>query len=148
MTNTTPQTTIYKGDDVHAYTTQAQQVVKNISKTLSEPISHHDFNKILQEFETKYGIKPAYSNFTTVFRDGYIIDHELPGLNSAAMLKVLWDNIKNFNDASLYKHFEETLDQISLTCIQGITHRLLVDYVAIVGPNGVHSLLDVGSINE
>ena len=63
------------------------------------------------------------------FRNGYILDPELPKVNSAMILVLIWDQIKD--DTVLCKHFSETLKQIGNTCIQGISHRLIIDYVAL-----------------
>ena len=68
-------------------------------------------------------------NMRRVFRNGFIQDPQLPGLNTAVMLLELWKLIKGSEDGR--KHFKETLDWIGGTCIQGVTHRVFIDYVAI-----------------
>lgn len=135
---TTPQQNnikIYLGDDIHAYTHQVNQTVRTHLAGQSQsqsatPITELDLQLILTELEKQFGPKPAYANIRNVSRNGKIIDPEVADLNITLVLKILWNKIKELNDSSTYRHFNETLDQIGMTCIQGISHRIFIDYIA------------------
>ena len=131
---------IYLGYDIHAYT-------KIIKPMLGKYISYIDnkygnilsdaknWEKLICELKNKYGNKVAIFNIQKNYKHGKIVDPDLPGLNIAILLLALWDIIKKINDISIYRHFGETLDCISNTCIQGISHRLFYDYVIFCNDN-------------
>ena len=122
----------YAGENVHAYTT----FIKNnlhlyLPRLLENHLTDDEFKTIISEMETKFGFKPAFNNLKQHFRQGKIVDPEIPDLNSAILLKLIWEKLKNLQDYSMFNHFNETLDQIGMTCIQGCSHRLFGDYIAI-----------------
>lgn len=128
---------IYLGYDIHAYTQQVKDIAHYHQARLEKHygtnrVDEAEFNKIMHEMERTYGHKVAFQNIRNLYRDGVISDPHVPGLNSALVLRALWDKVKEINEYSTYNHFNETLDQISSTCIQGVTHRLFIDYVCIV----------------
>lgn len=137
---TTPQQDnikIYLGDDIHAYTHQVNQTVRTHLAEQSQSqsqsatsITELDLQLILTELEQQFGPKPAYANIRNVSRNGKIIDPEVSDLNITLVLKIVWNKIKELNDPSTFRHFNETLDQIGMTCIQGISHRIFIDYIA------------------
>jgi hypothetical protein len=87
---------------------------------------------LLTELRQRYGNKRALQNMQSRFRHGWIKDPDLPALNSSILLRAVWDKVKEKDDDSMYQHFGETLDTIGGTCIQGVSHRLFLDYVAIM----------------
>ena len=123
------RTPIYAGYDIHAYTSQLQKM--GITTFSNGMLSETAFRDILGEMEKTLGPKPAYVNFRNVYRAGFITDPELPHINVALVLETVWKRVKHLNDPSIYIYFSETLDQIGMTCIQGISHRLYMDYQAL-----------------
>ena len=126
---------IYKGPDIHAYTSQVREMVDiympEVYEKYGDKLSREELENLLLEFEKKFGPKVTYSNIRNNFHNGRIFDKDVPKLNCAILLKVIWEILNEKNDASLYKHFDETLNQICSTCIQGISFRLFLDYVAL-----------------
>lgn len=120
---------VYLGTDIHAYTHQMNQIKPS---TQSDPISDMEFQSILKDMQQVYGSKVAFTNLKNVYRQGFILDPEVPHTNFALILKQLWMKLRDLNEDSAYKHFGETLDQIGMTCIQGVTHRLMIDHHAFV----------------
>jgi hypothetical protein len=117
--------------DVHDYTIFIQKNFKNYLPLLtSVTINDDEFFSIINELFNKYGPKNTYNNLKINYHHGQINDPEIPGLNSAILLKIIWETLKNINDPSMFKHFNETLDQIGMTCIQGISHRLFNDFIS------------------
>lgn len=132
--NVTRSSTIWNGLNIHSYTPQVNEIshqyMPNLVATYGERLSTEEFSSILEEMNRIYGNKVTYSNLRNVFRDGCIRDPEVPGMNFALVLKATWEKVKT--DPSLTRHFGETLDDIGSLCIQGVTHRLFIDYVALV----------------
>jgi hypothetical protein len=120
---------VYLGTDIHAYTHQMNQIKPS---TQSDPISDMEFQSILQDMQQVYGSKAAFTNLKNVYRQGFILDPEVPHTNFALILQQLWMKLRDLNEDSAYRHFGETLDQIGMTCIQGVTHRLMIDHHAFV----------------
>ena len=123
------RTPIYAGYDIHAYTSQLQKM--GITAFSDGVLSETAFRDILEEMEKTLGPKPAYVNFRNVYRAGFITDPELPHINVALVLETVWKRVTQLDDPSIYRYFSETLDQIGMTCIQGISHRLYMDYQAL-----------------
>ena len=122
---------VYTNDNVHSYTQYIRQVLPTFSNyELHKELLYEEFLEVLNELHKFYGLKVTYDNFRNTYRNGFIIDPEVPGLNSAIVLKLLWDQLKKLNEPSAFRHFNETLDQIGTTCIQGISHRLFLDFLA------------------
>jgi len=123
-------TTIYQGYDVHAYTPHMRELVATHRETFLGPVPAATFEALLGELETRYGPQPAYANLREVYREGHILDPDLPTINVARILQVVWTNLQDKPDPSAYEHFRETLAHIDKTCVQGISHRLLMDFFA------------------
>lgn len=123
----------YLGYDIHAYTQQINALVKSMPSDLfNVTVSDAEFLKTLDEMKQRYGDKPAFANFKNVFQHNAIIDPQISNINIALVLVRLWNKVNELNEPSTYKHFSETLDQIGHTCIQGVSHRLLMDYNVFV----------------
>lgn len=131
----------YKGYNVHAYTKDIRRVLPRWLPIISEVVGnassldHREFARLLIDIQRRLGNKPALQNIRKAYnpraRPPGIRDPDLPGLDSALLLKAVWVLVQETNDASVYGHFAETLDQIGNTCMQGITHRLFGDFVAL-----------------
>lgn len=125
---------INQGTDIHAYTIQFQTILDEVQETLKHYdlcIHDEEFEELISVMKNKYGNKPAFNNIQRSYSNGRIIDPQLPGLNIALLLKVLWLLLCEVNDESIYAHFQETLDMIGETCIQGVSHRLCYDYIVL-----------------
>jgi len=121
---------IYHGNNVHAYTRQIHSLLPHyLQKLVKEKLELTEWEGLVAQLHHHYGNHKAIMNMRRVFRNGFIQDPQLPGLNTAVMLLELWKLIKGSEDGR--KHFKETLDWIGGTCIQGVTHRVFIDYVAI-----------------
>lgn len=121
---------VYRGYDVHAYTSQIAQAC-GADTTLTGELTDEVFQSLLGDLERRLGPKPAYQNFRQHYRAGAIRDPELPGVNVAVLLQKVWERVQRAADESMQRHFAETLDDIGMTCIQGISHRLFLDYQAL-----------------
>jgi hypothetical protein len=121
---------IYLGTDIHAYTNQINEIAAHTM--VSHSVPNEAFELILTQMHNKYGHKEVFQNLRNVFRQGSIIDPQVPHINFAFILKQLWEKLVQLNEDSAFDHFGETLDQIGMTCIQGVTHRLLIDHHAFV----------------
>ena len=131
---------IYKGYNIHAYTSDISEAVRSsylfIVQHWGDYVHERTFNRIIAELNDFFGPKPVYDNLRSAYdiKAGTIHDPQVPKLNAAVLLEALWLTLKRINDPSTYAHFNETLNQIGTTCIQGITHRLFIDYMCIVHP--------------
>jgi len=128
---------IWHGPNIHAYTrdirSQLQPLINELNDQYGSTIFKDEFDMILEEMQICYGgHKVAFSNMRNNYnaKSGMISDVDLPGLNVAILLQAVWNKVKSLNDPSITQHFGETLDQISATCPQGISHRLYGDYIA------------------
>ena len=132
-----PSPRIYVGDNIHSYSYQIRSMFHtyNQDKCMEGVLDQQEWSLLLRDLQMHYGQKAAIFNFSRNFIGGFITDPDVPGLNAAKLLKILWNQIKEVNEPSLYSFFGETLDQISNTCIQGISHRLFIDYVALNSPD-------------
>ena len=120
---------IYLGYDVHAYTHQMNFVAESYQSQFQGELSNNEFEMIIQELQEAYGPKVTYMNLRQVFRNGSIVDPQVPCINVAIVLKTVWCKVKT-SEQSLKSYFNQTLDDIGMTCIQGISHRLLIDFIA------------------
>lgn len=120
---------IYHGDNIHAYTSDIiSSVLPSVTSIFNDIITDHQFQCVIDDLRQMYGEKEALSNMQRHFHNGRICDPELPKFNSALLLKHILAYLRQ--TPNLHDHFRETLDQISNTCIQGISHRLLMDWLA------------------
>jgi hypothetical protein len=142
-------------NDVHAHTAALQQTITAANAELDaqgciERMGAIDFEVLMHEIEDEFGPgMPAFANIRNLFRLGCaegrgggggdvgaaarIRDPDLPGLDIARLLQGLWLKRqvwqqRNPADQSLHNHLRETFQDISTTCLQGVSHRLLVDY--------------------
>lgn len=121
---------IYNGYNIHNYTKQIIDIIpKYFGNIVYGKINNKKWNNILIEIKKTIPNYQTIQNINKNFKNGYIIDPELPKINIAIILVLIWEQIKN--DTILCKHFSETLQQIGNTCIQGISHRLIIDYIAM-----------------
>lgn len=144
------------GRNVHSYSTQ----IKNISKKI---FISSKYNKALPEEEWKFLIedisrvletkkKPkaeaALANIRKLCLNGkgYIHDKDVPNTNAAVILKELWSFIK----MKLYHPslLLTSLEEINSTCVQGVTHRIICEYIAARGDILFHVLKDMGFSNR
>lgn len=126
---------IWHGVNIHAYTHQINQMVSKyvpeLTQKYGKKVEQLEFNELLEQLEKTYGSKVTYSNLRKVYKNGWIVDPQVRSMNSAILLKAVWEKVKDKGDESIYRHFSETLDEIGATCIQGVSFRLFIDYVAL-----------------
>lgn len=121
---------MYKGYNIHNYTKEIITIIpKYFGKNVYKKVTILEWKNVLSDICKKIPRCRALQNMNKNFKNGFIIDPELPKINSAMILILIWDKVKNNN--ILCKHFTETLKDIGNTCIQGISHRLIIDYIAI-----------------
>ena len=120
---------VYHGTNIHAYTPQIKQtILDEFKNTKQEPLSEAQLAQLWTELTTRFPRHPAVANIQRVTKNGIIIDPQLPPLNFLQLLWELWDQVKKEEQ---FQHFRETLDQIGQTCIQGVTHRIFIDWRAL-----------------
>ena len=122
----------YKGYDIHAYTEIIKKQINNhFDEKYYKPIDNISWNSLISELHLKFpDKKKSLVNICNYYKNGYLLDPQLPKVNIAIILLEIFNFIKTNNN--LINHFRETLEQIGTTCIQGISHRLIIDYIAIV----------------
>jgi hypothetical protein len=123
----------YLGYDVHSYTAVFHAQLPSILATLpQDKVTLQELDLLIDRMTMWYGPKVAFLNIRQSYDPQVcmIVDPHLPGLDSAIVLRQLCNHLQAQQDPSLFHHFGETLDDIGMTCRQGITHRLLVDYLA------------------
>lgn len=122
----------YHGYNVHDYTQKMRQISQELPphhmRILVEPSI---FSNCMREMRALYGNKVALHNMSTQYTNGWIRDRDLPGVNVAAVVIDLWTLLNRSQEPTLFAHFSETLDTIGATCIQGISHRIIWDYITI-----------------
>lgn len=125
----------WRGANIHKYAAETDAAIRkhtpDLYKQFGTTLRTQEFETILRELRNFYGPKVTYGNLRKVFRNGVIHDPEVPSVNCAVLLKAVWHELKLKNDASLFKHFDETLNQIGATCLAGISIRLSMDYIAL-----------------
>lgn len=123
----------YLGYDVHSYTEVFRSQLPSILTHLPrDKVTLQELDHLIDTMMLWYGPKPAFLNIRQSYdlETCMIADPHLPGLDSAIVLRQLCNHLHAQQNPSLFHHFGETLDDIGMTCRQGITHRLLVDYLA------------------
>ena len=107
----------YKGYDVHQYTPLFKELIVDITFLNDSEI---DIN-IIENLKCSNVVK---TNIISKLTDNKLIDLDLHNnINFIHLLKYLIDNHEEL--------LEETLNEIGNTCIQGITHRLLMLYFSL-----------------
>jgi hypothetical protein len=122
---------VYRGSDIHSYTEIIKHIV-NVRYTEEEwtaPILTKDLNELFAELDIQYSKKDAIENIKRHIENNSLCDPQVGHVNFLKILLELWTYTKQ---KSLYEYFEETLHEIGNTCIQGISHRLLMDHVAMI----------------
>lgn len=125
---------IYTDSNIHSYTKQLLSVIPcYFNDDYKQKMEQETFDNLMSEISNEYkNHKAPIDNIKMNFKNGFILDPHLPKINFAKVLKVLWEEIKtNQDNKILLSHFSETLKQIGKTCIQGITHRIMIDYIAL-----------------
>lgn len=140
---------IYLGYDIHAYTNQVRQVYPTLQNKL-KPFDLSLFQKCYENayqvyksmFEDHTGLKDGFEN---IYQHKNTIDPEIQDLHIGQLFMNIWLYIdkmyslkvnKSKNEFeefhSLLMHFCETIQQISNTCIQGVSHRLFEDAIVFL----------------
>lgn len=124
----------YKGWDCHAYTEDCKKWWTNFDKkeNLSEPMIENDINNLIENIVKLPIVNPTslqaiekMKKRCTIERGGYE-DGQLHGLNVIRLLERVWLQVENLKDESINSLFIETLADISLTCPEGDSHRLIM----------------------
>ena len=128
---------MYKGWDVHAYTSILLEIIQNNPEYMFiETISQELFDQTLNDITQYVRSNKAQSTLNSMKQlydpilKGYF-DPELQNLNIPLLLYHTWNLVKHFNDNSIYNGFDELLTDIGNTCIQGHSHRLLFYYIGL-----------------
>lgn len=130
-------TPFYRGYDLHAYTVYLQQqlprYLDDLKMHFPDTVPPELWHTLLQSIRSKLGdsVAPALQNMNGVYAAGAIRNPELPGMNFAVVLLVLWDAISKLDDPSMWAHFRQTLEDVGTTCLAGITDRLFADWIAL-----------------
>lgn len=131
----------YKGWDVHAYEKHFNDALdKNKHYHALKPITREHFNEIVEEIEKFYKpINEDAHKALEMTKSRYVapdgaFDQSLKGrVNMHRLLVRTWRLVQKINDESIYDMFEFTLKEISTTCTQGLTYRLLGLFIALWG---------------
>lgn len=133
---------MYKGWDVHAYSTQYREFMQREGLTFSRPVVQHVWDRLIRELKTEYSYLPAA--LVAIDKMDKRYDKELKGYfdadlatsdgncNVARLLLDTWHAINatdNKEDKSVLNGFGEILSDIGTHCVQGDSHRLLNYYI-------------------
>jgi hypothetical protein len=124
------QTNIYYGTDIHTYTPLIKELlVSQYSDVVwNKPMDENEYTALMDELTEQFNKHPAITNIQRFTKNGTLVDPQLGETNFIRILHQLWKRVKQLGQVD---HFKETLDQIGDTCIQGISHRILIDWVAL-----------------
>lgn len=125
----------YRGtDNVHVYTPFLRTQLHRVSHL--KPVTVKEIEELLAPFSAPH-LQPAVRNILNSVKEerdspedtlkGTIRDPDLGGYDCAPLIKEL---------APLGELFEITLQEIGVTCRQGISHRLLWLYLTVVSSDG------------
>jgi hypothetical protein len=130
----------YQGWNVHSYTSQLQ----NKMNRMEDLLLHHygslllkevDYNKMWLHLKQQWPHITALSNIKQhiqVFPEGMsLVDPELPRVNILIVMWLIYTKLVVLQEPSMWQHVEETFQDIGNTCIQGISHRLWADFIAL-----------------
>ena len=123
---------VYHGMDIHAYTQSMKLLVCSsfTNRQWHETMTDQAMSVLLTDVQLCFPGHVGVLNIMHHIRGGLLLDPELGTINILQVLRRLWELVV---ELKLQDHFKETLDQIGNTCMQGISHRLLIDLVAIGG---------------
>ena len=113
----------HRGYNVHAYSRLLHNILPSLNIS-NEPIDVAELDGLIQNLLTRYSnvVQPCLDKIkSTYFTNGRICDPDLGAYNIYYVLLELY----NWNNDLL----KETLIEIGTTCLQGLTHRLLVLYI-------------------
>ena len=119
----------YIGWDVHAYTPFLSNIITDLQIGNSET-SNDDYNTVMDGLQNRYGtdILTCLNNIRELyFKNDKIVDPDLGDYNIFHILVRLY----NWNNDLL----KETLIEVGGTCLQGLTHRLLLLYLCYLEYN-------------
>lgn len=134
---------MYNGWDVHSYSKDWAPILTANHPFLLERISSLEFETTCTEIKTYYSksviVQSTLEKFKNRFKtentkveekevEGGYYDSDLGKVNCAKLLVETWKKIKQLKEDSLYQLFEETLNDINNTCVQGDSHRLFALY--------------------
>jgi hypothetical protein len=130
---------MYKGWDVHAYTQTIIEMLPNLLEKIDNycqfmgyidrKIPDKSFKDIIDQLSGLFPNNPAITNMVSSYKDGCIVDPFLPNLNSAIVLEIVWKLLLFMNDSNMYEMMNMVLDDIGGTCVQGISHRLIFEFI-------------------
>lgn len=129
---------------MHAYTRGIRPLLPALATQLAgqhnardgrqRVITNKEMDEMLAQMKDAYGVLVAYSNIRkchAATQPPGIRDPDLPGVDFSLVLASVWGEVRRLKSPSLDAHFRETLVTIGATCLQGVTHRLLCDYLAL-----------------
>jgi hypothetical protein len=110
------------GHDTHAYSPLLREYIKTLK--INNTVKHEIVIEKLDKLIEKYGpsIVPGVNNIKARINktNNTITDPELPEFNNLPLLNKILDSGSDL--------IKETLVEIGSTCMQGVTHRLLMLY--------------------
>lgn len=120
---------MYRGYDIHSYTAAIKVILddKYSEDKWKTPLETKLTETLFEEIKQTYPDKPALSNIKKHTINNELVDARLGKINILQVLFQLWQLIKKHQ---AYDHFSETLDHIGNTCLQGISHRIIIDFAA------------------
>lgn len=129
----------YRGRDLHAYTgdlrSRLDQYTDYLYSQYPRTVPQDLWDDVLSVVHKQCGpsVAPALHNMNQHFKDGQLLNPELPGMNFAVMFVALWNLVLKHHaeNSNIIAHFRETLEDIGSTCLAGVTDRLFADYIAL-----------------
>jgi hypothetical protein len=122
------------GYNVHNYSTAWSDEAKQHLTVLQASVPPDEWNELLRELqESAPKSIDVIQSFGAryVAQDGGYFDNDLANVNVSRLLLETWSLIKDLKDHSIYHGFEEILDDIRDTCLQGQSHRLFAYWIAL-----------------
>ena len=124
------QKRIYHGTNIHAYTPLVKELLSTQYSDVkwNAAMAENECNALIKELSDEFKQHPAIGNIQRSTKNGLLLDPQLGNTNFLRILQQLWERVKSMDQV---RHFKETLDQIGNTCIQGVSHRILIDWAAM-----------------
>jgi hypothetical protein len=121
-------TAIWTDPNVHAWSARFSDVLMQCSPQLVA--ESREANLRCRPEEIKRVLQPVYHSVVDkIVSRRNVSDGDLCGVNPLGLLQLVWEEIEH--DVDGVKSLEDNIADIGMTCLQGDTHRLFAQLVAL-----------------
>ncbi|MDR3541961.1 MAG: hypothetical protein P4L69_13480 [Desulfosporosinus sp.] len=127
--------TAWKEENVHHWSPAMREVINTEYPRLCEQskLYFEMFDKVVEEIASYYHEDPMVKMvLAKMVGRKQVTDMDLCGVMPAGLLALIWiEYIKRIDEKECYDLFQDTLLDMSQTCVQGDSHRLFTILVAL-----------------